>query len=304
MPTPAYTSLDGPRITVDALLKDPLIIPALILDMTKNEFIVDAVLRAGGLATSGAVRYSESTPLYADDTPEIRAEFAEVPVVPTSVGIPRVVFTHERAMAIMVSDEMRRRQLIDPVTRQLQQVKNTMTFSWNAAFFSAIVANAGIQTLAVSNAWASSNATIRADIANGVYLVENASTSSPISGLAQYLGFEADTMIINHGTKNTLLQSSSFAAPYIGDIASESLQYTGVLPNRIFNLDVMVSRQVPAGNAIIMQRNRCGFIADELPYQASPLYRDEPRKSSRSDVQRSSAIGLDQPLSLVLLSGI
>jgi hypothetical protein len=304
MPTPAYTSMDGPRITVDALLKDPLVIPALILDMTKNEFIVDAVLRSGGLAESGAVRYSESTPLYADDVPEIRAEFAEVPVVPTSVGIPRVVFAHERAMAIMVSDEMRRRQSVDPVTRQLTQCKNTMVFSWNAAFFSAVVANAGIQTLAVSNAWASSNATIRADIANAVYLVENASIASPLTGLSQFLGFEADTMIINHATKNTLLQSSSFAAPYIGDIASESLQYTGVLPNRVFNLDVMVSRQIPVGNALVMQRNRCGFIADELPYQASPMYRDEPRKSSRSDTQRSSAIGLDQPLSLVLISGI
>jgi hypothetical protein len=53
-----------------------------------------------------------------------------------------------------------------------------------------------------------------------------------------------------------------------------------------------------------MQRNRCGFIADELPFQASPLYRDEPRKTMRSDTQRSSAIGLDQPLSIVLLSGI
>jgi len=303
VPTPAYSSLDGPRVTVDALLKDPLVIPALILSMTENEFIVDAVLRGGGLATSGAVRYSESTPLYADDTPEIRAEFAEVPVVPTSIGIPRVVFTHERAMAIMVSDEMRRRQIIDPVTRQLTQVQNTMLYSWNAAFFSAVTANTGIQTLAVSNPWASSNATIRGDIANGVYLIENAQITSSL-GFNSFLGFEADTMIINHGTKNTLLQSSSFAAPYIGDIASENLQYTGVLPNKIFNLDVMVSRQIPAGNALIMQRNRCGFIADELPLQASPLYRDEPRKTQRSDVQRSAAIGLDQPLALVLLSGI
>ena len=303
MPTPAYSSLDGPRITVDALLKDPLVIPALILDMTANEFIVDAVLRAGGLATSGAVRYQESTPLYADDTPEIRAEFGEVAVVPTSVGTPRVVFTHERAMAIMVSDEMRRRQAIDPVTRQLTQVKNTMVYSWNAAFYSAVIANTGIQTLAVSNAWASSNATIRGDIANAVYLVENAQITSGL-GFNQFLGFEADTMIINHGTKNTLLQSSSFAAPYIGDIASENLQYTGVLPNKIFNLDVLVSRQVPAGNAIIMQRQRCGFIADELPFVAGPLYRDEPRKVWRSDTQRSAAIGLDQPLAITLLSGV
>jgi hypothetical protein len=303
MPTPAYSSLDGPRITFDALLKDPLMIPALILDMVQNEFIVDAVLRAGGLAQSGAVRYAESTPMYADDVPEIRAEFAEVPVVPTSIGIPRVVFTHERAMAILVSDEMRRRQLIDPVTRQLTQVANTMQYSWNTAFFSALIANASIQTLAVSNAWASSNATIRADIANSVYLVENAQITSAI-GFNQFLGFEADTMIINHGTKNTLLQSSSFAAPYIGDIASENLQYTGILPNKIFNLDVLVSRQVPVGNAIVLQRKRCGFVADELPFQAGPLYRDEPRKSSRSDTQRSSAVGFDQPLSVVVVSGV
>jgi hypothetical protein len=303
VPTPAYSAFDGPRITVDSLLKDPLAIPALILDMTQNEFIIDAVLRQGGLTPSGAVRYEESTPLYADEYPSIRAEFGEVPVVPTSIGQPRAVWSHERAMAIMVSDEMRRRQTVDPVTRQLLQVQNTMVYSWNAAFYAAVVANTAVQTLAVTNPWASSNATTRADLANAISLIENAAISSPL-GVSQYLGFEADTLIINHYTKATLLQSQSFAAPYIGNIASENLLYTGVLPNKIFNLDVMVSRQVPQGNAIMMQRMRAGFIADELPFQASPLYRDEPRKTWRSDVQRAAAIGLDQPLSICLLSGV
>jgi hypothetical protein len=303
MPTGARSYSDAPRVTVNELLKDPLVIPQLILDITRNEFVMDSVLRSGGAAPSGAVRYAESTPLYADDYPEIRPEFGEVPIVPTSVGIPRVVFSHERAMAIMVSDEMRRRQAIDPVTRQLVQVKNTMVYSWNTAFYSAVVSNASIQTLAVANAWASASATIRADIMQAVYLIENANIVSP-SGVTQWLGFEADTLIINHGTKNTLLQSSTFAAPYIGDIASENLLYTGTLPQQILNLDVMVSRQVPAGNAIIMQRQRAGFFADELPFMAGPLYRDEPRKTWRSDTQRAAAIGLDQPLAIVLLSGV
>jgi hypothetical protein len=286
MPTAARGYSDAPRITVNELLKDPLVIPALILDMTQNEFVMDSVLRSGGAAPSGAVRYSESTP-----------------IVPTSIGIPRVVFSHERAMAIMVSDEMRRRQAVDPVTRQLMQVKNTMVYSWNTAFYSAVVANASIQTLAVGNAWSSAAATIRADLTQAIYLIENASITSP-SGVVQWLGFEADTLIINHGTKNTLLQSSTFAAPYIGDIASENLLYTGKLPQQILNLDVLVSRQVPAGNAIVMQRQRAGFYADELPYVAGPLYRDEPRKTWRSDTQRASAIGLDQPLAICLLSGV
>jgi hypothetical protein len=303
MPVGARGFSDGPRVTVNELLKDPLVIPALIMDITQNEFIMDTVLRMGGAATSGAVRYSESTPLYADDFPEIRSEFGEVPVVPTSIGNPRVVFSHERAMAIMVSDEMRRRQAIDPVTRQLLQVKNTMVYSWNTAFYSAVVANASIQTLAVANPWSSASATTRADLAQAMYLVENANVVSP-SGVTQWLGFEADTLIINHGTKNTLLQSSTFAAPYIGDIASENLLYSGTLPQKIQNLDVMVSRQIPPGNAIVMQRGRAGFYADELPFLAGPLYRDEPRKTWRSDTQRASAIGLDQPLAICLLSGV
>lgn len=303
MPTPVYAASDGPRITVDALIKDPLQVPALILDMTQNEFVVDAVLRNAGLAQSGVVRYEESTPLYADANPEVRAEFAEVPVVPTSIGLPRAVYAHERAMAIMVSDEMRRRQIIDPVTRQLLQVKNTMVYSWNAVFMNAILANQSVQTLAVANPWASSNATIRADLANGGFLVENASLISPV-GIQQWFGFEPDTLIVNHITKATLLQSSSFAAPYLGDIASENLLYTGKLPHKIFNYDVLVSRQVPTGTAILLQRQRCGFIADELPMMASPLYRDEPRKSFRSDVQRAAGIGFDQPLSIVVMTGI
>jgi hypothetical protein len=290
---------------MDSLLKDPLVIPQLILDMTKFEFIIDAVLRPSGDAVSGTVMYSESTPLFADEMPEIRAEFAEVPVVPTSVGIPRVVGAHERALAIMVSDRMRRRQVVDPVIRQLTQAKNTMIWSWNQAFYSAVSSNANIQALAVSNAWASSNATIRADILNAVFLVENASVTSP-AGIDQPLGFEADTMIINHGTKNALMQSSSFALPYVGNIASENLQYTGKLPNQILDLDVLVSRQIPAGNAIVMQRKRAGFISDELPggTEVTPLYRDEPRKSARSDILRSAAVGLDEPAAIVLLSGV
>jgi hypothetical protein len=261
MPTGARGYSDSPRYTVSELLKDPLVIPALILDITENEFIMDSVLRMGGAAPSGAVRYSESTPLYADDFPEIRPEFGEVPVVPTSIGVPRVVFSHERAMAIMVSDEMRRRQAIDPVTRQLLQVKNTMVYSWNTAFYSAVVANASIQTLAVANPWASAAATTRSDISQAKYLISNANIVSP-SGVTQWLGFEPDTMIINHGTENTLIQS------------------------------------------IVMQRHRAGFYADELPFMAGPLYREESRKTFRSDTQRSSAIGLDQPLAVCLLSGV
>ena len=62
MPVAVRGYSDGPRITYNDLLKDPLVIPQLILDMTQNEFIVDSVLRNGGAAPAGAVRYAEFDP--------------------------------------------------------------------------------------------------------------------------------------------------------------------------------------------------------------------------------------------------
>lgn len=306
MVTPLVSQSDGPRLTVNDLVKDPLRIPQLILDMTKNEFIVDSVLRDAGGNDAGVVRFNESTPLYADGEPDIRPEGGEVPVVPTSGGKPNVAYSYERALAIKVSDEMKRRQVVDPVFRQMTQVKNTMVRSWNRAFFDLTLANTGVQSLAVANPWDADTtpSSIRDCISDAVYLVENASTATSGDPQDANLGFEADTLIINHVSKLTLFKSEDFAKPYIGDVASDSIQYTGLLPRKIMNLDVMVSRQCPIGKAIVMQRNRAGFISDELPMQATPLYRDEPKKISRSDVQRAAAMGLDQPKGIVVLTGV
>jgi hypothetical protein len=317
--TPTYpivSSFDGPRITVDDYLKDPMRIPALVLSIMANEFIIETVLRNAGNNQSGAVRYERSTPLYAQNDSGIRAEFAEVPQVTGAVGDLLVAYTYERALAISVSDEMRRRQIIDPVNRQLTQVKNTMVKNWNQAFFTLldqqIVAANQIYTVASAEAWDATTMSevlappyqaniIRGHISDGIWAVENAAaTGQP----QNFFEFEPDTLIIDHTAKLALFKSEDFAKPYLGDAATSSIQYTGVLPRKIMNLDVLVSRQCPAGHAYICQRNRLGFFSDEVPLTASPLYRDEPRKLWRSDVQRAAAMGLDQPKAVVRLDGV
>lgn len=299
MPTSVVTSFDGPRVTVNDLIKDPLRIPALIIDMSKQGFLADAVLRNGGMNESGVVRYMESTPLYSDTAAEIRAEFGEVAVASNSVGNPLVAFVSERALAITVSDEMRRRSIVDPVTRQLTQVRNTLVKSWDDAFVQAVLANTSVNTYSAALAWAGANVDIRTDINAARKLVDNAQTSQGAE-----FSFEADTLIVNKVTKFDLLNSTQFQQPFQGNIADENLKYTGKLPNQIMSLDVVVSPRVPTGKAIVMQRNIAGFISDELPLQATPLYRDEPRKTWRSDVQRASAIGIDQPKAITVISGV
>lgn len=365
MSTPLYPivgSYDGPRITVDDYLKDPLRIPALVLDIMANEFIVETVLRNAGANQSGAVRYEKSVPLYANSDTNIRAEFAEVPAATGSVGEILVAYSYERALAITVSDEMRRRQVVDPVNRQLTQVKNTMVRSWNKAFFSLLdqiidaqssppvyqlnnggngatnaTYYAGGTTYSSYGTWSAGSAgtnnfaderwdsaavqngswsggttastgmwgpnLIRGHISDAIWLVENAQYQAA-GQTDNFFGFEPDTLIINHTAKLALFKSVDFARPYIGDAATSSIQYTGLLPRKIMNLDVLVSRQCPANSAYVVQRNRLGFYSDEVPLTASPLYRDEPRKMWRSDVQRAAAMGLDQPQAVCRIDNI
>jgi hypothetical protein len=317
---PITSSYDGQRITVDDYLKDPLRIPALVLDIMQNEFIIETVLRNAGNNVSGAVRYEQSTPLFANKDATIRAEFAEVPAVTGSVGELLVAYSYERALAIMVSDEMRRRQLIDPVTRQLVQTKNTMIKDWNQAFFSLLLStlpSTQFYSISSGEAWDGTESItggtgasaplanlpfiIRNHISDAIFLVENAALPQQPQN---FFGFNADTLIIDHVAKLALFKSQDFARPYIGDVASSSIQYTGLMPRQIMGLDVLVSRQCPTGLAFVCQRNRFGFVSDEVPLTATPLYRDEPKKTWRSDIQRASAMGIDQPFACVVIQGV
>lgn len=299
-PLPSVSVNDGPRITVNDWLKDPLRIPTYVIDLMKQGFLADAVLRTEGSAPAGVVKFYESTPIYADSSVTDRAEFAEVPVALTSLGTPNSAYTVDKSLAVVISDEDKRRSDVDKLATRMTQVKNTLIKAWDDLFVQAVLTNTGVQTFAASNVWTTANYDIRSDILSAAALVEGAADAQ-----GSELGFEADTMIVNRATKYTLLKSKDFNAEYYGgDIADENLRYTGKLPQKIMGLNVLMSPRVPSGKAIILQRGVTGFIADEVPLNATALYRDEPRKTWRTDVQRVSAVGIDQPKSAVVLSGI
>jgi hypothetical protein len=296
-PVPVRSALDGPQITIDTFLNDPLRIQALVFQAAAQQFLADALLRMTGPLKSNAVQYFTSTPFYSDSNAGKRAEFAEVPVAVGSYGTPAVTYVAERALAILISDAMKRWQNIDQVNTQLAQVRNTLVKTYDDAFIAALLA-ANTQVVSGS-AWgtATTASAIRNDLIEAMKLV--ATAAAPGQNTA--FGFTADTLVIGQGRQFDLIRQEDFNKPYVGNIASENLLYTGKLPNKIMGLDVVVSRALDDSKAIVMQRKVSGFIADDLPLQASGLYRDEPRKTWRCDVQRSSAIGFDQPLSMALI---
>jgi hypothetical protein len=303
---PISSVTDGPRVTVNDLINNPTVVPRRILQLAENQFVSDVVFRDAGGNDAGVVEFYSSTPLFANAGSSIRSEFAEYSLVTTSQGIPSVAVSVDRGLSILVSDEMRMRNKVDQVNIQMTQVRNTIIRDWDTAFFNLFLANPSVPTFAVSTAWATST-TIRNDILKGQKIVNNAVTGQQPNN---FLNFQADTMVITEDSKFDILTSASFnsgTGVFQGNLADQNLQYTGVLPQKLLNLDVLVTKSggaLPDGKAIVLQRGVVGFYSDEESLQATPLYRDQPRRTWRSDVNRRTAMGIDQPLAACILTAV
>lgn len=311
MVTKIVSVQDGPRLTVSELVKAPTVIPKRVIQMMDQEFLSDAVLRGASDAPSGSVLYHESTPLFAEDDPAVLDEFGEIPTTNGSLGTPLVARVVRRALGLRVSKTMIDRNNIDAVNVQIVQIRNTMVRAWEDAFFSVIVANAQVQSITTSTAWSANTGThIRGDVNAAKYLIKNAAADAAGK---QKFGYVADTLIISTETEQDFLDNDEVNNVYLGDIADESLRYTGVLPKKFSGLDVMVSWRLSAyfpDGALVLQRKVIGGVSDERPLQATPMYGEGgggnggPTESFRSDITRASAIFLDQPKACVLIHGV
>ena len=301
MPVPFISKADGQRMLVSTLVKQPAVVPARILDMMDQMFLVDAILRPGPPAPSGVVLYNESTPLFADQSSSVVEEFGEIPAVSSSLGVPKTVRAVRRGMALKISQDMIDEENFDAVNTRMLQIRNTMRRDWEDAFLAAVFANPLVQTQTVTTAWATSTV-IRKDINAARQKVEVA--AADVAG-NQKFGFEPDTLIIGIGTKTDFLNSDDVAKVYLGgNIADQNLQYTGKLPNQFIGLDVLMSWRMPTTKALLVQRKVLGGVSDKRPLRATNLYERQEVETWRSDVTRASAIFIDQPLAACVLNGV
>lgn len=305
--TPVVSFQDGPRVTVSALVASPTIIPARIISDLSKEFITDFILRKLPRSASGVYEYEESVPYFASGSAAIVEEFGEIPTISGNVGSRKVAFTVKRALAMLISQEMKDRNDIDAVNRQIKQIRNTMVRAWETAFLQTIIGHPDINTVAAAFAWSNASSTIRKDLLLAATAVEN---SAPTTDVDNYFGFSADTLIIGRVTRNDLLASTDFNNMFSkdGPLAQNNTNYTGQLPGRFFNVDkIMVSREMDRlypGKALLLEAKTIGGIGDERPLQTTPLKRNDDNETWRSNTVRRSAIVIDQPKAGCVITGV
>lgn len=301
MPVQTQYSGQGPRLTVNMMIADPLLIRARMLRMADQQFIMQALLRPVPAATSGALVYSESDPLFAQDDAAEVAEGGEIPLGMGQDGIPRVAHTIKTALGIEITREMRDRNRIDLVQKRMDQVRNTFIRNWERRLFTAFdAATAATGSVVAGTAWSNpSTGDPRRDILAAIKLVTESRAqyaNLDANNQQDFFGFVPDAMVISTTASYNLMQSSNFVNLYLaGNIADRNPFYTGQLERTVLGCEVFTSRFIPATSVYVLQTKDVGGWSDERPMGVTPLYADQPREVWRSDVVRRSAIFIDQP---------
>jgi hypothetical protein len=298
-PVRVITSQAQQAVTVNALVKNPLVIPERIISVLDNQFVMDTVLRNAGNATGGAVQFRVSSGLFADYSSEIVAEGAEIPLVPVTRGVPDSARVQKRALGVEITREMINRNDIGAVNNSITRLRNTIIRDIDSAFVT-VLRNGVSQTRAATAVWATATAAqIRGDLIAAKKLVTNSQAPSTTSG-QEYMGFEPDTIVFNPNTRDDLLGNANFLQLFLGTTAATNVT---ALPEQILGLRPEVTWGVPNGEAWVMQSKVVGGYADEIPLEATALYYWEPRQVYRSDTTRSTVGFIDEPLAAARVTG-
>ena len=307
MGTSIVSVSDGNRFTVSDLVKQPLFVPTKLKELMENQFISEALLRNAGANPSGVIAYREGDPTFLDQDVQDVAEFGEIPVSSGQLGIPRTAYAVKKALGIRVSKEMIDENDIDAVNKQMTGLRNTFIRA-NDRMAKALLSSAAVPTLPVSTAWDAVGGKPRTDITRAI---EQVTTAAPAEATAdEYYGFQPDTLVVHPALLATLMDNEQILKVYNGNVANESIAYTGAIPGSLLGLSVIQSRTFPIEKALILERGTVGFYSDTRPLQFTALYPEGngpnggPRETWRSDATHKRVMGLDQPKAAIWLTGL
>jgi hypothetical protein len=203
---------------------------------------------------------------------------------------------------LRISRTLRDRENVGAVMRGIEQIRNEIVRSVDGALMAALRA-AVTQTVAVATPWnAATGTTIRKDWVAARRIVENLRDSG--------FDYSPDTLLINRGTRDALLLSGEFQAPFIGAVAGQNPLINGQLPDQAWGYRFLVSPEVATGEAWLLQRNVVGGIADERGTPGNPIEVSDPfpepayDEAMRWNVTRAAAGFVDAPGSAVRFTNV
>lgn len=252
---PAYPG--SPRLTVDALLKQPRILARNLTDIAAKRFVADKVLAEGTpeMVAGGSAVYQKSESIYPDASQTaplevgVRAEFPRA-------GWTEEIFTaavSKYGLEIPISFESQRRNQMDQLARAQRKLGNALVKFVDGLMVTMLETDTDMLTDTASADWSTSSTDIIADIAD---------FRKQIYDLDE--GYEPDTLLMNPAQELDLLMDPDIRAALPRETNQSAIQ-TGVAPLILGIRQMLVTPSVTAGTVFLLESKTIGTIADEQP---------------------------------------
>lgn len=293
----------GRKITVRDIRKNPLFLPARILELLDGQFIDDIILRYEGDAST--VAFEEGTSVFLDDEVAELVEFEEIPVSAAQRGLQRLAIAIKNGQGIRVSEDMVRENNMAELNRQVRALTNNLI---RARFIAMrqLLLNPAIPTIAAAEPWDDPSGRPRRDLAAAAEVVNSAGDDTAETTE----NYEANTVVMPGSITPVLLDNDDFLKVYGGDIASKNVAYTGKLERDVMGMLGLRARFWPQDRVLVCQRKTVGFYTEPRPLEVTPLYPEGngpnggPTESHRVDATMKRAQGIDQPLAACWITGV
>lgn len=247
----------GPRITVEALLKQPRLIARRLTDLTSKRFAADALFARGSSdqVASGAALFQRSESIFptGNDVEEVMPR-TEYPRTSWTEALLTAA-VHKYGLEFPVADEQKRRNQLDVVMRGQRKIANAIVRFVDALAMTLALTDAAVLTGAASGDWSTAATDIIADIAKARTAISNVEE-----------GYEADIMIVNPAQELDLITDKDIrdALPREGGGPRPSI-ISGTAVPLLGLSDIRVTAGMTAGKVLVATSKIFGTIADEAP---------------------------------------
>jgi hypothetical protein len=274
----AAPTLSGDTVSISRFLQSPQQITRRLRDYKDLRFVSDQLLTQRFRSQGGAVLYEMTEPFVSDRTATAVSAGSEYPYANLPTGTAAIAAISKWGQKVLLTDEEIARNAYAgaAVDRQLRKVVNTVIQQVDSITMSAIasaVTNSFNVTGSGGGVWTGATPTILRDILRAKAVI-----------LALNLGYDPDTVVLNDTQYAYAMTDTNITNAWRRETTDNPV-YTGEVV-RIAGLAVIVSPNLPANTAYVLDSKALGGMADEtdgapgysvsdLAVQVKSIRRDE-----------------------------
>jgi hypothetical protein len=251
----AAPTLSGDTLSISRFLQSPQAIARRLRDYKDLRFVSDQLLTQRFRSQGGAVLYEQTEPFVSDRTVEAVGAGSEYPYANLPTGTAAIAAIQKWGQKVLLTDEEIARNVYAgaAVDRQMRKVVNTVISQVDSVAMSAIssaVTNAFNVTGTGGGVWTGATPTILRDILRAKAVI-----------YALNLGYDPDTVVLNDTQYAYAMTDTNITNAWRRETTDNPV-YTGMV-ERIAGLTVIISPNLPATTAYVLDSKSLGGMADE-----------------------------------------